>query len=138
VEVARADAFEVEIGNQLLDALGLTEIGRQELGAELLLLTGRPTIVHSRLLDDQLAQARDDLPLREIAVADHLAAPPLIGDLLVLLDPLGDLRLNGLREHFLSSLPQNLLERIPRPWQTNRRSANFLHGGVSSGKKAAS
>jgi hypothetical protein len=94
--------------------------------------------MHSRLLDGQFSDARHDPAFGQVTVADHLAAALPIGQLLMLLDPLGDLRLNGLREHLLSSLPQNLLERIPRPWQTNRRSVNFLHGGVSLGKKAAS
>jgi hypothetical protein len=54
---------------------------------------------------------------------------------LVLFDPLGDFRLDGLRQHRLGSLPQNLVQRIPRPWQPNRRCVNFLHGGVLLEKK---
>ncbi|WP_425619441.1 mechanosensitive ion channel domain-containing protein [Anatilimnocola sp. NA78] len=37
----------------------------------------------------------------------------------------------------MCSLPKNLVQRFPRPWQRNRRSVNFLHGGVLLGEKGS-
>src|SRR5262249_41300590 len=44
-EVARTDALEVEPGDQLLDTLGLAQVGRQDRRGELLALLGRPAVV---------------------------------------------------------------------------------------------
>jgi len=94
-----------------------------------------PAIMHARLLDRDLPEARDDLPLRHEAVANHLAAAAGI-ELRMRLDPLGDFRLDGLSEHALGSLAKNARENIvSRDWQRENGCVNFLHGGVLLVKK---
>ena len=56
-EVARADALQVQPGNQLLQALRLSQVRRQNLGGKGLGFAGRPSIEHARLLDLDRADA---------------------------------------------------------------------------------
>jgi hypothetical protein len=53
----------------------------------------------------------------------------------MLFAPLGDLRFDRLRQKLLRSTAKNLVQGSLRPWQTNRRCGNFLHGGVLLVKK---
>jgi hypothetical protein len=51
------------------------------------------------------------------------------------IDPLGDFRFDGRREHRLSALAKNLEERVSaRGWKRDRGCGNFLHGGVLLGE----
>ena len=95
-EVAPADAFEVQVGDQLLHALGLPQVRWEQLGVELLPLRFRPAISHARLLHRHFARGGDQLPLGQVAVADHPATATVVGHVLMLVDPLGDFRFNGL------------------------------------------
>ncbi len=62
--VCRGDGgypFEVQQGNQFFDALGLTQVRRQDLRSALLSLWLLAAIVDARLLDFQLPEAVGDL-----------------------------------------------------------------------------
>jgi len=50
---------------QFLDALGLPQVRRQELAAEPLVVAAASTVMRTRLLDGDLADARDDFPIRK-------------------------------------------------------------------------
>jgi hypothetical protein len=95
----------------------------------------RPAVADSRLLDLQLAHGGHELALGQAAIADHLAAALLIFEMLPLLDPLGDLRLDRLSQEPLGSLAKNLVQGMPRLWQADCRCISFVHGGVPVGEK---
>ena len=97
-EVAAADSLEIEPGDQLLDALGLAQVGRQDRRGELLTPLGRPAVVDARLLDGNRPQSGGKGPLGQMAVADDLAKAVAVAAVLSAVDPVGDLSLNGLGE----------------------------------------
>jgi hypothetical protein len=55
-----------------------------------------PSIVDPRPLDLDLLQTSLDLPLGEVAVADDLATAGLVFEVSIVVDPSGDLGLDGL------------------------------------------
>lgn len=93
LKVAGVDSFEVEVRDQLRDTLGLPQVLQQELAGESFALALWTAIVHARLLHRQFANRRDQLPLGQVTVAHDLAVALLVLHLLLLVDPLGDLRL---------------------------------------------
>ena len=98
-EVAGADALEVQPGDQPLQALGLPQVGRQDRRGERLPLVGRAAVPNSGLLDLERPDAGLDGSLGEMAVADHLLPPGLVLEVGVVVDPGGDLGLDGPGEH---------------------------------------
>jgi hypothetical protein len=94
-EVARADAFEVQPGNQLFEATRLPQVRRKNLGGEDFALLAA-AIQNPRLLDFHRAEAREDRPLGQTPVADDLAAAGGVGHMRVRINPLRDFRLDRL------------------------------------------
>jgi hypothetical protein len=97
-----------------------------------------PLVVDPRLPDRDRPDARLDLPLVLVAVANHLAMPDHVSLVSVSLDVVGYLRLNGLGQHPLSALPQNRRQRVMRHvnedrlhWKRNVVCRTLNHG-VSS------
>jgi len=72
VEVAGADAFQVQPRDQLLQALGLAKVRRKNLGGKTVCFAGGPSIEHAWLLDLDRAHARGDRAFRQTAVANYL------------------------------------------------------------------
>src|SRR3954468_4622913 len=70
----RPDAFEVEPGEQPLQAPGLPQVRRQDGRGERLPPVGGPTVTDPGLLDLDGADAGLDGPLGQVAIADDLAA----------------------------------------------------------------
>ena len=66
-------AFQVQPRNQFLDALGLSQVRRQNLRGERFGLACRPAIPYSRLLHLDGSHAGRNLPLGQESIADHLA-----------------------------------------------------------------
>ena len=73
-----------------------------------------PPVVDPRLPDCDRPDARLDLPLVLVAVANHLAMAVCVTLMRVPLNVVGHLRLNGLGQHSLSALPQNRRQRVMR------------------------
>ena len=94
-EGAGADALEIQLGDQLVEAPGPLQVGRQDRRGELLPLVGGPPIVDPGLLDLDLAEAGLDGPLGEVAVADDLASPVVALEMGVGVDPGEDLGLEA-------------------------------------------
>jgi hypothetical protein len=59
--------------------------------------------MHARLLDFDRTYARDNRPCRHRSIAHHLAMTFVIADGAVLVNPLGDLGVDGLGQELLSS-----------------------------------
>src|SRR5690606_38349509 len=72
-EVARADPLEVQPGNEFFEGARLPQIRRQNLRGESL-ASRSAAIQHTGLLNLHRTNARDDRPLRQVAVANDLAA----------------------------------------------------------------
>src|SRR5450755_5154097 len=106
-EAARADSLEVEPRNQLFDALGLSQVGRQEPRAEFLPLRRRPPIMHPRLLDLNLADAGRDRAFGKPPVANHLPAALLVDEVRARSNPLGDFRFDCRGQHPLGCPKQS-------------------------------
>jgi hypothetical protein len=81
--------------DQSLQALGLPQVGRQDRRGERLPLVGAPAVTDARLLDIDGPDAGLDRSLGEVAVADNLPATGLILEVAVLIDPGGNLGLDG-------------------------------------------
>src|SRR5512142_1688945 len=111
-EVASADPLQVQPRNQFLQALGPPQVGGQDGGAELLPLLRWATVLDPGLLDLDLAEAGLDGPLREVAVADDLAATGGVLEVGMGVDPGGDLDLDGLGQHPASPVPEDLGEDV--------------------------
>ena len=71
-EIPRAHSLEVKPGDQLLDALGLAQVGRQDRRSELLPLLGTAPVMHPWLLDFDWPDAGSNRPGRQRAVTHHL------------------------------------------------------------------
>ncbi len=95
-----------------------------------------PAVADSWLLNLEWPHAGDDLAFRQMAVADHLAVALLILEMFSLSDPRADFGFDGSRQHLLRSRSKNFTEDISRcaDWKTDRRTANFSHGGVLLGE----
>ena len=96
----------------------------------------RPPIPHPRLLDLDWADARHQGSLGQVAVANDLTVAALILNVPVLIDPLGDFRLNGMRQQSLSAVAKNARQHVlgAYGWQGNNRVATLSHGGVLRGE----
>lgn len=134
-EVAGADPLEVEPGDQLLQALGAAEVGRQDGGGEFLTLPRRATVLDPGLLDLDLAEAGLDGPLGEVAVADDLAASFPVLESGMGVDPGGDLGLDGLGQHPAGTVPEDLGDDVLALGQGNDTDVGgrLVHGGVLLG-----
>ena len=87
--LARMLASEVEPRNQFLYALDFSQVEWPNLRGELFPLAFWETIVNTRLLDFELAQADRNLALAVVTVADHLAMAHVVSQMSVAVDPLG-------------------------------------------------
>jgi site-specific DNA recombinase len=134
-EVAGADPLEVEPGDQLLQALGPPQVPGQHGGGELLPLPRGPPVVDPWLLDLDRADAGLDGPLRQVAVADHLAAPVVVLEVGVGVDPGGDLGRDGLGEHPPGPVPEDLGQHVlaRREGHDAEVGGRLGHGGVLLG-----
>jgi hypothetical protein len=132
LSVAAADAFEVQPGNQLLDGLGLAQVRRQDLGAKFLGPVGGPAIAHARLPHFDRTDTGRNRPFWQMAIANHLAAALGIDAVPMLLDPLGDLRFDRLRQQLLSARPENINQDVRRSgqWYNTNLLGTVNHGGV--------
>ena len=76
-----------------------------------------------------------DGPLGEMAVADHLLAPGLVLEVGVVVDPGGDLGLDGLGEHPPGPVPEDLGEDVLAGGQGHDADVGgrLVHGGVLLG-----
>ena len=76
-----------------------------------------------------------DGPLGEMAVADHLLAPGLVLEVGVVVDPGGDLGLDGLGEHPAGPVPEELGEDVLAGGQGHDADVGgrLIHGGVLLG-----
>jgi hypothetical protein len=130
-EVARADPLEVQTGDQLLQALGPAQVGRQDRRGEFLPLLGRPAVEDARLLDHDATDASEECELGEVAVShDLLAARPVL-EAGVLLGLGGHLGLDGLGEYLAGAVPKDLGEDVlgGRDWPGGHRGCSSIHGG---------
>ena len=112
-EIARRDPFQVQPGNQFLDALRAPQVGRQDLGGETELapLFIDATVVDTRGPDFDRADAADESTFLGAAVA-HDQPPALLVDCVLMgFDVGGDLGLDGGHQHLTGSLVQQLVER---------------------------
>ena len=121
VEVARADAFEVQPGNQLLQALGLSQVRRKNLRGKRFCFLLAASIEHPRLLDLDRTDAGGDRPLRQMAVANHLAMAGCVGQVRMAVDPLGDFGFDRLGQQPLRTVTKNVGQHVLRRgrWQGN-------------------
>ena len=111
---------------------GLAQVRRQDRRAELLSLRGRAPVMHAGLLHRDLADARGDGPLGHVAVANHLPLAGRIATVLVPLDSVGDLGLDGLGEQLLRALAENIAQDILGlgQWHDPNIAGRTIHGGV--------
>jgi hypothetical protein len=116
-EVARADAFEVQPGDQFLHGLGLPQVRRQNRTAEprhrlpggidvlaVRIVSDDPPIQHARLRHRDRADAGDQRAGRVVAVANHELPPALVRQLGVPFDPGGDLSFHRLPQQALRTV----------------------------------
>ena len=131
-EVAGADALEVEPGNQLLDAFGLSQVGRQDGRVECLPLPGRPAVADTGLLHFERADAGVEDSLGQGAVTDDLLPAGLIAYIPASCEVAFDLGLDGLGEQPLGSRPQQVGERVlvGGKWHGGFGRGSLVHGGV--------
>src|SRR5262249_33817917 len=131
-EVAGADPLEVEPGDQLLDALGLAQVRRQDRRGKLLSFAGRPAVVDSGLLDRDRPEARGDGAVGQVAVADDPATAARIPAVLVAFEPVSDFGVDSLSEEFLGTLAEDVGEGVLGlgQWHDPDISRRKVHGGV--------
>jgi hypothetical protein len=79
-EVSRADAFEIQPRNQLLKALRLPQVRRQNLRSERLRCSGGSSIQDAGLPDLDGTDAGQERPLRQMAIANDLVMASAILD----------------------------------------------------------
>jgi hypothetical protein len=134
-EVAGADPLQVQPGDQLLQAPGPPQVGGQDGGGELLPLLRWPPVVDPRLLNLDLSEAGLDGPLGEVAVADDLAASPVVPEVGMVVDPGGDLGLDGLGEHAAGPVPEEVGEDVLAGSRRHDAEVGgrLAHGGVLLG-----
>jgi hypothetical protein len=128
-------ALQVEPGQQPLQALGLPQVRRQDGRGERLPLVGGPAVTHPRLLDLDGADAGLDGPLGQAAVADDLAASLVVPEVGVVVDPGGDLGLDGLGQEASSPVPEQVGEHVLAGCQGHDTDlgCTLTHGGVLLG-----
>src|SRR5437899_5128937 len=132
MEVSGADPFEVQPGNQLLDALGLAQIRRQNLrGKFLRRLLGAP-VMYPRLLDFDWPHTRENRPAGQMAVANNLSMSGLVANLSMGIDPIGNLGFDRLGKQSLGTFSENAAQHILslEEWQDRCVNATIAHGGV--------
>jgi len=133
-EVAGADAFEIQPGDQCVDALDLTQIRRKNIRGEPITFIFRPTIMHTRHLYPHGPHAGDDGSLLGMTVANHLAVAAWIEMMCMVVDPSRGLGLDGLDKHLESPMSQHIGQWIMHlgagRWQHKRFGGKVLHGGV--------
>jgi hypothetical protein len=132
VEVSGADPFEVQPRNQLLDALGLAQIRRQNLRGKFLRRLLRASVMHPRLLDFDRSHSGKDASGWQVAVADNLPTTGLVAKVGMGIDPARHLRFDGLHQKPLGAFPENLAQRIFAlgQWKDSCVNARIVHGGV--------
>ena len=86
-------------------------------------------------MDRDLADAGLDGPLGQVAVADDLAASPVIHEVGMVIDPGGDLGLDGLGEHPPGPVPEEVGEDVLAVGQRHDADlgCRLTHGGVLLG-----
>ena len=144
-EISRGNSPKVEPGNELLDGLAAPEVRRQDRRTELhpRVLTRR-IVAHPRLLYLQGPGTGHDLAVRLVTVADDQTLAVLVTPLVVLVEKVLHLGLDGLLEHLLSTPAHQLIEQIAslkllpevgdfqidldNPWQSAVESRSLDHG----------
>ena len=111
-EVARAHTLEVQPGDQLLDALGLAQVRREDLAGEPLSVAGGPPVVHPRHGDGQLPYAGQNRPGIGVAVANDSPATLGIGDRRAGVDLRRGFVLHRLDQQSQGPTAQNLGKRV--------------------------
>jgi hypothetical protein len=101
-------------GDQLVDALGPSQVRRQNLRGKRLGLVRRATVEHPRLRDFDRTEPGQDRPLRRIAVADHLAMTGRVHQVLTTVDPTAHFGLDGFGQQALGAAPQHRRQHIRR------------------------
>jgi hypothetical protein len=134
-EAACADPLQVEPGDQLLQAPGAAEVGRQDGGGELLPLARRSPIVDPRLLDFDVAESGLDGASGEVAVADDLLATGVVLVVGVGVDVGGDLGLDGLGQHPPGPVPEQVGQDVVARRQGHDADVGgrLAHGGILLG-----
>ena len=134
-EVAGADPLEVEPGEQPLKTLRLPQVGRQDGRGERLPLVGGPAVTDTGLLELDGADPGLDGPLGQVSIADDLAAALIILEVGVVVDPGGDLGLDGLGQKPASPIPQEVGEHVLAGYQGHDADlgCRLTHGGVLLG-----
>ena len=86
--------------------------------------------MHAGLSNRHRPEARKNLSLRQIAVANDLATALVIDQMRMALDVIIHLGLNGLDQHTPCAGMENLAEHVPRRfnWKAKRFSGTFRHG----------
>lgn len=95
---------------------------------------GGPSIAHARLLHLDRADAGDQVPRRQVAVAHHRAKAVGGAQMRTGIDELGHLDLDRVREQSLGAVAQDAAQHITRGgggWKRERLGGRFVgHGGV--------
>ena len=136
-EVARADSFEIQPGNQFLQALRLPQVRRQNLRGKRFRLLRSAPIQHPRLLDFHRADAGHTA----FASADGRCGPPgdgRCGPRSVLMRSIHSATSASMAssQQSLSAVAKNVASARPGPygWQRHDRFATLSHGGVLRGR----
>ena len=87
------------------------------------------------MLDLDRPDAGQDGPLGEVAIAHHLLVPGVILEVGVIVEPGGDLGLDGLGEHPAGAIPEDLGEDVLAGRQGHDADVGgrLVHGGVLLG-----
>ena len=95
-------------------------------------LVAGPPVVAPGLLDVEIPDPGPDGPLGEVAVADDLASPGGIFDMGMVVDPGGDLGLDGLGQEPPGPVPEEIGRGVlgAGRWPGDRQGGRLLHGGV--------
>jgi hypothetical protein len=95
-------------------------------------LLGRTSVVNSGLLDSDGADAGEDGPLGQRAVADDLSMPEFVSVVRAALQVGGDFGLDGLGQELLGALAENIGKHVlgGAQWQGRGVRGSVVHGGV--------
>jgi hypothetical protein len=114
LHVACADPSQVKPGNQLLDALRPTQIGRQDLRGEGFRLVDWPAIPNSRLGHLKWAKGSDNRTSWQPPIANNLLTPLSVLQMRSGFEPVGDLGFDGIGQQSLGSTPEHFRQCVLR------------------------
>jgi hypothetical protein len=95
-----------------------------------------PAVLHARLLDRDGTKTGGNSPGRQVAVTHDLAVVLVVQALSVVLDPVSDLRLDGLSQEVLGTLAENLGKSSNSlgQWHDSEVCGSIAPGGVLLGR----